>query len=148
MVIRLENRTIKTQFFAAQFFLLRHVWGMVGWGGMITFVAFAHMLDATPLSFCLHVHTRSMLRHGWGGVGWDDNVNRGRLGVLKVHTGKIDSCWNLAKKFLPSNLLTQSGKNKDLMLWMQCWQWRYEHGSDDLLEATGQKLNNLWTCEG
>ena len=35
----------------------------------------------------------------------------------------------LAKKLLPSNLLTQSGKNKDLMLWMRCWQWRYEHGS-------------------
>ena len=50
----------------------------------------------------------------------------------------------LAKKFLPSNLLTQSGKNKDLMLWIRCWQWRYEHGSDDLLKATGQKLKNFW----
>ena len=52
----------------------------VGWGGMITFVAVEHMLDAT---------------------------------------------------------------NKDLMLWVRCWQWRYEHSSDDLLKATGQKLNKL-----
>ena len=103
--------------------------GGVGGGGMTTFIAFEHMLDATQLS----LRTCSMLH----------NVNRGRLGVLKVHTGRIDSCWNLAKKFLPSNLLTQSGKNKDLMLWMRCWQWRYEHGSDDLLKATGQKLKNL-----
>ena len=74
---------------------------------------------------------------------WVRNVNRGRLGVLKVHTGRIDSRWNLAKKFLPSNLLTQSGKNKDVMLWLRCWQWRYERSCDDLLTTTGQKLNEL-----
>ncbi len=34
----------------------------VEWGGMITFFAFAHMLDATPLRCCLHVQTWSMPR--------------------------------------------------------------------------------------
>ena len=31
LCLRLENRTSKTLFFAANVFLLRHVWG--GWGG-------------------------------------------------------------------------------------------------------------------
>ena len=57
-----------------------------------------------------------MLRHGWGGVGWYDNVNRGKLGVLKVHTGKIDSCWNLAKKFLPTQPDPLAHLDADAML--------------------------------
>ena len=43
-----------------------------------------------------------------------------------MHTGKIDSCWKLAKDFLPGNMATREGKNKDVMLWLRCWQWRYE----------------------
>ena len=52
--LRLENRTSKTLFFAANVFLLWHIWSGVGggWGGMTTFIAFAHMLDATPLWCC------------------------------------------------------------------------------------------------
>ena len=58
---------------------------------------------------------------------WVRKVNRGPLGVLKVHTGKIDNCWKQAKAFLPSNMLTKKGKNKDVMLWLRWWQWRYEN---------------------
>ena len=73
----------------------------LGWGGMITHLALAHMLDATPLVWgggndnipciCTHVGCYAtrlgwgwmitflalahiwMLRH-WSGVGGDDNV--------------------------------------------------------------------------
>ena len=71
---------------------------------------------------------------------WVRKVNRGRLGVLKVHTGKIDKCWHMAKKSLPPNLLTKSGQNKDVMLWLRCWQWRYENASQDLFKRTGKML--------
>ena len=45
----------------------------VGWGGMITFLALAHMLDATQ-----HV--------GWGGV--DENVP-----CTCAHVGCYATCW-------------------------------------------------------
>ena len=56
--------------------MLRHWWGGLGWGGvgMLTFLALAHMLDATQLMgwdghvpcTCTHV---GMLRNWWGGMG-------------------------------------------------------------------------------
>ena len=67
-------------------------------------------------------------------------VNRGPLGVLKVHTGKIDNCWKQAKSFLPSNMLTKKGKNKDVMLWLRCWQWRYENKTATLFTMTASTL--------
>ena len=67
-------------------------------------------------------------------------VRRGRLGVLQVHTGKIDSLWNLAKKIVPRNLQTKAGQNKDVMLYLRCWQWRYECHNGNLLSKTASKL--------
>ena len=63
--------------------------------------------------------------------------------MRKVHTGKIDSCWNMAKKFLPANLLTKSGQNKDVMLWLRCWQWRYENANEDLFKKTGKMMKRM-----
>lgn len=40
---------------------------------------------------------------------------------------------------------TQSSNNKDLMLWMRCWQWRYEDRSLDLLNAAVTRLEILWS---
>ena len=71
-------------------------------------------------------------------------VNRGKLGILQVHTGKIDSCWKLAKDFVPKNLATKKGKNKDLMKWLRCWQWRFENHADGLLHKTGKAVANLY----
>ena len=71
---------------------------------------------------------------------WVRKVNRGPLGVLKVHTGKIDNCWKQAKAFLPSNMLTKKGKNKDVMLWLRCWQWRYENKTARLFTMTASTL--------
>ena len=73
---------------------------------------------------------------------------RGRLGVLKVHTGKIDSLWNLAKQFVPSNLQTKAGQNKDVMLYLRCWQWRYEGHNGKLLSKTASKLKDRWADDG
>ena len=55
-------------------------WSGVGGGGMITFLALAHMLDAAQLvrggwgggSHSLHLHTCWMLRN-WSGVGGGDD---------------------------------------------------------------------------
>ena len=75
---------------------------------------------------------------------WVRKVNRGPLGVLKVHTGKIDNCWKQAKPFLPSNMLTKKGKNKDVMLWLRCWQWRYENKTARLFTVTASTLRAHW----
>ena len=59
--------------------MLRHLFCvateiMVGWGGvgdgMITFLAHAHIFDATPLVLCCYGDHGGVGR-GWG---WDDNV--------------------------------------------------------------------------
>ena len=62
-----------------------------GWGGMLTFPARAHMVDATPMlglgwggvgCKCLvHVHTWWLLRQcwGWGGVGCICTRQMGKL---------------------------------------------------------------------
>ena len=60
--------------------------------------------------------------------------------VMKIHTGKIDNCWKLAKNFLPTNLLTKSGQNKDVMMWLRAWQWRYEKKTTTLLKETAALL--------
>ena len=124
--------------------MLRHVWGGVGWSGSLllhTCLMLRHCGDVASM----WMHGRC---YGMSGVGWDDQVHCFcthawcHATVMLLARGcMVDYT---AKKFLPSNLMTQSGKNKDLLLWMRCWQWRYEHGSDDLLKATGQKLKNLW----
>ena len=54
-------------------------WGGVGWGGMITSLAFPHDLNATLYDLQLPLHTSASDSLGsggvgWGGVGWDDNV--------------------------------------------------------------------------
>ena len=59
------------------------VWGGVGWGGIITSLAFPHELDATLYDLHWHFHMNLMLRSMifncnsthphpivWGGVGW------------------------------------------------------------------------------
>ena len=59
------------------------VWGGVGWGGIITSLAFPHDLDATLYDLHWHFHMNLMLRSlifncnsthphpiVWGGVGW------------------------------------------------------------------------------
>ena len=49
----------KTARVGAHIRAVRHAWGGGGWGGvgMMTFLALAHMVDATQVM-------------GWGGVGW------------------------------------------------------------------------------
>ena len=50
--------------------MLRHVLGGVGWGVMMTFFAFAHMLDAAPtvmLLACPHMVDATACL-GWGGI--------------------------------------------------------------------------------
>ena len=49
----------------------------VGWGGvgMLTFLAHAHMFDATEMmTFLAHAHMFDATEH-WGGVGWGGDVN-------------------------------------------------------------------------
>ena len=61
--------------------------------------------------------------------------------------GKIDSLWNLAKKIVPSNLQTKAGQNKDVMLYLRCWQWRYECHNGNLLSKTASTLMDRWADE-
>ena len=43
--------------------------GGVGWGGIITSLAFPHDLDATLYDLQLQFHTSASDSLGWGGVG-------------------------------------------------------------------------------
>ena len=135
--LRLENRTSKTRFFAALDFLLRGV----GWWRILhlhTCEMLRNWWGGEGVGWgwwrILHLHTCEMLRNWWGGGGWggDDDVSCTCIHVRCYATDGVG---------------TQSSKNKDLMLWMRCWQWRYEHGSDNLLKETGHKLNNLWALQ-
>ena len=86
-------------------------------------------------------------------MGWDDDVSCTCTHVRCYATDGVVGGWGgdddvsctctHVRCYATDGVGTQSCKNKDLMLWMRCWQWRYEHGSDDLLKATGHKLNNL-----
>ena len=54
------------------------------------------------------------------------------------------------QKFLPANLLTKPGQNKDVMMWLRCWQWTYENASEDLFKKTGKMMKQMWAdlrCE-
>ena len=90
-------------------------WSGVGGGGMITFLALAHMLDATQLV--------------WGGRGGDDNIpctctHVGCYATGEVETARgaskiagtqcVDRLWQSLKRFLPPKLAAKDPKTKTI----------------------------------
>ncbi|CAE7574830.1 unnamed protein product [Symbiodinium microadriaticum] len=61
-----------------------------------------------------------------------------------IHTGSVDSFWNILKKGIPSTLRTHSKGVPNPLLWKyaRSVQWRWEC-SDDLLSTTGHYLASL-----
>ena len=77
------------------------------WSGMITFLALAHMLDATQL-----------VRGGWGG---DDNIPfmldaTQLIGIASKIAGTqcVDRLWQSLKRFLPPKLAAKDPKTKTI----------------------------------
>ena len=95
--------------------MLRNWSGVGGGGGMITFLALAHMLDATQLV--------------WGGWGGDDNIpctctHVGCYATGEVETARgaskiagtqcVDRLWQSLKRFLPPKLAAKDPKTKTI----------------------------------
>ena len=112
----------------------------------LTTLQVATLLRSLASPWCKKHHFQHYSCNHSKGV-WVKRVRRGRLGVLKVHIGKIDSLWNLAKKNVPGNLQTKAGQNKDVMLYLRCWQWRYECHNGNLLSKTASTLMDRWADE-
>ena len=126
--------------------------------------ALAHMFDATQM----HLHTCSMLRqctilftdgapcypsvaqslniqHEWVNHSkgqFTKTVARAAPGNPKVvaHTGTIDSCWNLLKRFLPRAL---HSRHAMLFTYCKAWQWRFVHRNQNVADITAQTVRKL-----
>ncbi|CAE7197797.1 unnamed protein product [Symbiodinium sp. CCMP2592] len=64
--------------------------------------------------------------------------------LIPIHTGSVDSFWNILKKGIPSTLRTHSKGVPNPLLWKyaRSVQWRWECDAD-LFWATGQYLSRL-----
>ncbi|CAE7226184.1 unnamed protein product [Symbiodinium sp. CCMP2592] len=64
--------------------------------------------------------------------------------LIPIHTGSVDSFWNILKKGIPSTLRTHSKGVPNPLLWKyaRSVQWRWECDGD-LFWATGQYLASL-----
>ena len=109
----------------------------------LTTLQVATLLRSLASPWCKKHHFQHYSCNHSKGV-WVKRVRRGRLGVLKVHTGKIDSLWNLAKKMFLAICRQRQGRTK-----MSCYTCVAGSGVMSAIMATccRRQLPHWWIAE-